>query len=144
MNFLTGEFATPTFFLICGLLHLFHICRFTRFICTLFLLQYLFYEMHWYICARLDRVIGWSIAILSYNIWRACLIAHMSYKAVKRVFTVVVQIFLGAFCVVENPVLFEFVSRSSNTCNNPSLSITSAHGQVFPKVYFRQLLWYSD
>lgn len=97
-----------------------------------------FYKGHWYVGFRVDGVIGRNPPIPSYDISRICSITHITYSVVDPVLTVVFQISFGAFRVVVSRIVIYFTSRSSDTLSGPSLSITSAYGQMCHVVFSRQ------
>lgn len=59
-------------------------------------------------------VLGSCIAIPSYGISCICAIAHIVGNLLDRVFLVDFQTILGAFCVVANRIVLDYVSPSSN------------------------------
>lgn len=88
-------------------------------------------KLWWYVGAGLMvSLAGCCIAISSDDISRIFYFVHIAYNVVNRVFKIVCHAPLGAFCVVANHTVFDFVTRLGDTPSGSSLSITSTTGQI--------------
>lgn len=65
----------------------------------------------------------------------------MVHNVVDCVFEIIFHTFFGAFGVIANRFVLDFVSRSSDTPRGPSLSITGTYGPICRGKFSRQALW---